>query len=521
MRTKTEKNTEKINILSLEIMQLMKIERQKKATEFLEKIMHSCTKDAVLDRNILLELFQKVHKKAVSTEEKPGLKETWNNQELSLKEKAEKLAEYLAKLEPLPSFINHMGQFLEIITEEKELNLFLKNPQEYIYSHSNLSVHDLQVLQFVINDPNFKSLPSINRSLSSSTDVFTPLAYYLHQLHVDKYGSMDALRFPQCINPKVKDQVLKASNKAYYGPQIMGNMGAQQSYDRGSIAKTAAKVKELQMGACHTFAQLAADHLLKLMDEGKLPRMPLKLVSHKENLYSHTFLLYGHQSDDLTDLSQCLIIDPWAVAMGYNSTYGIFTEENYPYPEMTTKLECCFDSVTPSAESKKSNSLNQELSTALLRGSFFSTSNQNRNGEKLSSHQQIAVSFITNLKNHTHHGVKKELMEKLIESIKKGTLTPEDSLKMATLAIHAKVIEKVEQTYKWKGIISNSEEGFVSLFNKSTQKFWMNYLFKEMKNEGQVGNIDSILLDKIVQSLNETTEHEFNPESTLSNKMGI
>ena len=113
---------------------------------------------------------------------------------------------------------------------------------------------------------------------------------------------------------------------------------------RNYIASNAARVKEARAGECHTFAQFATDHLLTLIETGIMKDENIKIVTSERGRSSHTFLLIGHNEDDLNDLSKCLIIDPWAVTMGYDKTHGIFTGDDYPYPNMLSKLKCVYES---------------------------------------------------------------------------------------------------------------------------------------------------------------------------------
>ncbi|KTD31096.1 hypothetical protein [Legionella maceachernii] len=530
MKTKsveTAKNEHpKIDELIKDVRQLIQSEKEALIDSYFKKIIEKCSKESALDKDSLRQLFQTVHANLESDQDKKLVKETWNSNEISLDKKARKLAEFLAENEGIPSitFVRHMKKFLAIVNADEELDLLLNNPQDYIFSHPNFSAHDLQILEIIINDPKFNKLPSIHKEKPSSASVYTPLSSYMYQLRADTYGSMDALRFPHCINPTVKEQVIERSKKEYHGPKVMGGMGAQQSYDRNAIKETAAKVKKMKMGACHTFAQLGADHLLNLMEEGKLPPMPIKIVSHKQSLGSHTFLLLGHKSQDLTDLSHCLIVDPWAVAMGHDSTHGIFTEENYPYPGMTTQLECCYDSEAPVVSSKKESSANQslseELSSALARGGFFSASNRNQSEEKLTKPQRIAVEFLTDLMNYAdkslHHPIKKELVKTLIDSVKTGEEDPATAIQLATLAMHARAIEKDGERYKWKGITAINDESFINLFSKSAGIFWKNYVAQNIENADDVASFDASLVSKIVKTLDSEIAHEFKQENTLN-----
>lgn len=437
-----------------------------------------------------------------------------------------RLARFLAKKNEIPSNVSveNLRQFLGIIYTDVDLNSFINNPQKYIESHSNYSPFQLQVLQFVANDSVFNQLPSINRVVPSNSFIYTPLTAYMAQLKLKDYGSMDALRFSQCINSDFEAEVIEKSKKAYHGPQIIG-MGVQSIYDRQSISKTASQVKKMQMGACHTFAQLAADELLSLIDQGKLGPMHIKIVSHKGGLGSHTFLLINHNSEDLTNLSGALIVDPWAVAMGYRNTYGIFTTTNYPYPGMTSKLECSYDNQAPVASSKQETSLGQELSLALSRDRFFPASNsRNQTRKKLDYKQEIAIEYLTELvgyaDNTLKNGTKKDLMKMLIEAVRNDGLSPEKAINQATLAIHAKSIEKNERVYSWKGKLPADESILPILNADSIMRYWKVYIPKTIGGtKEQIKNIDLDMLRKIVDNLNTSEDHEFNPGSKVEHNI--
>jgi hypothetical protein len=172
------------------------------------------------------------------------------------------------------------------------------------------------------------------------------------------YASMDAESFPQCIKPEYKNAVLKRAKKAYHGPVTKLGAGAysESSFTSTLIQQTAEKVQREKRGACHTFAQLAAHHLLTQMQEKNInPPMNIKIVSYPEGITSHTFLLLNHTSNNLKELENCLIVDPWAAVMGYYDSEGVFDVENYPYTDMLFNLQLVYDASTDKEWQKKLN----------------------------------------------------------------------------------------------------------------------------------------------------------------------
>lgn len=458
----------------------------------------------------LLGLFKSVHKQVASKEDKKLILDTWKNKALTLSQKVHFLANYIADTYSLP-FVQNALKFLEILNTDTELNLFAANPQGYIDSHKNLSAYERHILQIIINDPVFNHLPSVN--LPATQGVSTPLAEQMHQLNLPQYASTDAARFRECIHPDLEDEVLAKSKKEYYGPQVMGLAGAMANYHREAIKQTALNVKKMKMGACHTFAQLAADHFLSLIEKNQLNPMPIKMVSHQNDLGSHTFLLIDHTSNDLTDLSHCLIVDPWAVAMGHRATNGVYTKDNYPFPAMTSKLVCCYDNqaaviADEKSEKATSASFDQELQRAVLSRGFFSERSVNQRQEGLSASQITSVNFLTELASITGHATKKSLMQELIDAVKSKHLSPTKAVILATVASQARFIEKQGDHYKWKKPTTIDQSTLAAFNNESMQLFWKNFIEKKgiATIDKDFKTIDANTLHKIVNFLNQHEE---------------
>ncbi|WP_131781601.1 hypothetical protein [Legionella gresilensis] len=446
-------------------------------------------------------------------------------------EKIKCIATFFAEQVSIPSeeFIAHVKKFLEIIKNDFELNAFLANPQEYINNHRNSSAYDLQILQFVINDPKFNSLPTINRKIPANSFISTFLTSYMYQLNLSEYGSTDAIRFPECINEGWEEQVIAKAKRNYTGPQTIGT-GALPSYTPRNIEETAKHVMKMKMGDCHSFAQLVADHLLKLIEAKRLPPLDIKMVSHDNGLGAHTFLLVGHHSDNLEDLNNCLIIDAWAVVMGHQSTYGIYTKENYPFPSMLTKLVCCYDSNALTISSQTSQStrassvqpVQQEIKTTVISGNFFTKSLSPPTKKQLTPKQQAVIDFLNTLNKHAVNVVKKDLIKDLIKAVEDKKIKPEKVLNLAVSAFYAKLIEKIrdKDKYVWKQI-SFIDDALVEVFNKPfIKEMWQNYMDENNIKDTVGPDISITAINAIVHCLNKNEEHEFISQSILnSNKM--
>ncbi|WP_392537343.1 hypothetical protein [Legionella sp. 227] len=418
-----------------------------------------------------------------------------------------------------------LPDFLKIIDTDEKLDLFLRNPQKYINDNSGkLSIFELQVLEVTINDPAFSQLASINRKHDPKAFVYTPLTAQLFQLNLSQYGSMDAGAFEDLIPPSARESVLA---KARQTPKklVMGLGGAQATYRRSAIAETAEKVRESGLGACHSFALLAADHLLKKMDTGELPQMHIKMVSHKRGRYSHTYLLLNHNSQDLNNLSQCIIVDPWAVVMGHTKEgYGAFLTSNYPFPRMTSQLVSCYDSQEPEIEQLQSDetaissrSFREQLAKVSIvsGGSFFS--------QQLDSKQQIAVTFLDDLKAYVNktsrHSLKLELLDVLNRQVRAGDITPEVALKVAAQAVLARSIEKAgNNNYRWNiassNITNETLSALLPAFEKS-KPYWSRYLskYEAIPSNEKISKMDVNHLRKVVDLLPQKEEHTFSADS--------
>lgn len=298
--------------------------------------------EEVLDHELLTQFFTDL-RSTLSAFQESELLQIWEDEQLSEDEKAIRLLHLASDIGYFDVFfIKLMPRVMQLFSKDQDFFTFLRDPQRFIDENVQFTAYDKQCLEFIAKDPTMEKL-EIAKHVRINSNVETELTKAMKGLNLQDYGCRDALRFEHCINPEAKDNVLLKAQKSYHGPAIIGMGGALEHYDRNLIKKTAKVVEQTKMGECHTLAQLAAECFFSLNDKKQL-NINVKMVCHEAQLGSHTFLLVNHNELLLDDLSNCLIIDPWAYAMGYTETEGIFTIDNYPYPAMTTNLVCCYDS---------------------------------------------------------------------------------------------------------------------------------------------------------------------------------
>ncbi|STX28856.1 Uncharacterised protein [Legionella beliardensis] len=440
----------------------------------------------------------------------------------NLNDKINFFARFVSEKSKLPSenLIINSEKFLAILNNDNDLNSFIANPQAYLDSHRTTSAYNQQILQSVINDPKFNSLPSVHRVVAPNTFIYTPLTKAMYQLHLPDYASTDAARFPQCINEDAKESILEKAKKDYYGPPVIGT-GALPNYNRKAIEQTAKHVKKLKMGECHSFAQLAADHFLNLIDSGQLPPMHIKMVSHNHDLGSHTFLLIDHNSDDLNELANCLIVDPWAVAMGHVSTYGIYTKDNYPFSGMLTQLTCCYDNQVPEAKQNLSEhkACKPGSGYAITPSNFFTRLTTSPKEIVLSREQKAAIDFLNTLAQHTGNSVKRDLMKELVGAVKTKEIAAKKGVTLGTLAFYARAIEKDADKYLWKNL-NAMDDSLLSLFNQEPiHNLWLQLAKKNNLAIPPSQQIDVPALIEIVRFLNTNEDHTFSLPAKHTNNV--
>jgi hypothetical protein len=281
------------------------------------------------------------------------------------------------------------------------------------------------------------------------------IAKIMSELKLSDYGARDAKRFEYLIPSEKKREVLERSAKIVYGEApLMGMAGAalggdEKHYSRKNIRETAKKVRTYKKGECHSFAQLAVEQLLSKMELKEIPFDTVKIVSHTDPddfSSSHTYVLLGYKGEDYTPeklvdtMGTFLIVDLWAVAMGHDTTQGIFTLVEYPYKSMLDNLECVYDSskdkplalIPPRPasappvlthrhsffESKTSNLVSQEGVRILCDRLKHNAVLLNALVDKMTDNK-VEATFITLAKKYTHP----EKLSKLMESIFKEGYT--------------------------------------------------------------------------------------------------
>ncbi|MDR3502782.1 MAG: hypothetical protein P4L79_09385 [Legionella sp.] len=440
----------------LEQLAQLKVNFAQKAKEQIERNIASINNEVInpetkkLSRSKLTTLLVELEK-ALSPEAFDTLGRVFSNEELSRKEKIRYLAGVLYELNASP-FDKGLEKFFLIIKTEEQLKSFLSDPYAYIYNNPNKhSLYELQTLQSLSNNADFYTF--IGKDKPNNNVNLTKLAYKMYELDIwdytnkrPNYGSTDAVRFDDLINPEVKSKVLEQAQKDYHGPKKTLGYGSFSSYTAETIKQTSEMVKREKRGACHSFAQLSAASLLEAIGQGEFPEMHFKLVSHDDGLGSHTFLLIEHNSDDLDDLSECIIVDPWAVAMGHYESYGVFTLDDYPFPHMTDELICCFDNQKSSQlVANQSSSMVDELKGRVSAlGMFANTSKPNE--PKFGANQKLFIQLIKDLKEHAATPAHKEVFDILSNQVATATRGSKDFYyhitKLAILALHTHTLEK-------------------------------------------------------------------------------
>lgn len=475
--------------------------------------LSSLYEDQILNKDSL-KLFASHFMKSplISSKYREKFKEIWNDTKMDVDEKAAaliKIARHAGYFDP--PFIKYIPRFLKLFSNDDELFDFLSAPQQFIKKHQFTS-YQKQILEFVSRDNSLEYL-SIGKYRKQKYE--SDLTEAMKKLNLQNYGCRDARSFETCINPSVKDDVLEKSKKMYIGPTIIGMAGASDDYSRQLIKSTAKVVEKTKMGECHTFAQLAAEHLLKLVESKELSGVDVKIVSHDAKLGSHTFLLINH-TGDLSDLSKCLIVDPWAYAMGYTATNGIFTMDNYPYPGMTTNLQCCYNST------EDLEHLNRLYGINPVEGDH----DEPVNAEQARQFIEYLYGGVQNLVMDAN---KEALIKQILKDLSFDEISPSKAMKIATDVYFAAALNGDDyEGYSWTqrdnftdNLLGNREdikEFFVEAFNRypEVKSFWTNYL--QQKHQGDTLNTDKITVDLILQigqdlANDDTLDHQYTPQN--------
>lgn len=111
-----------------------------------------------------------------------------------------------------------------------------------------------------------------------------------------------------------------------------------------------------------------------------------------------------------------------------------------------------------------------------------------------------------------------EFINMLINDVTTGEALPGQALRTATIALSARVFEKIgDNHYSWKGskLLENT---ILPAFNeKAVQKFWSGYMVSNniIAKTANTTVIDIILLGKIIASLDSKEDHIFKKGTAL------
>lgn len=181
------------------------------------------------------------------------------------------------------------------------------------------------------------------------------VAQMMSELKPSILAVRDAWRFEEWIPSEKRQAILARSTRVIPSAvQPIGLGGAallKGRFSRDYIKTTAKTVRETKAGECHSLAQLAADHLLSKMKSGQMTPRLLQIVTANDGTGSHTFTVLAYTNSDLTE--PCLIIDLWAAALGYDTTQGVFTIDDYPFLDMLKNLTSHYDNKDYLEELKK------------------------------------------------------------------------------------------------------------------------------------------------------------------------
>lgn len=490
--------------------------RQAQKVKLLESYVENCSPEGELDEDNFKMLVRSIHDSVSDFNKNAALsiRELFKNKTMSADDKINNIID-IALRSGAYDESSSIYQFHQIIARENELNEFLADPAKFI-RNKNLSLSQTQVLQDTYNDEHFKRFCQETRGKALS-GFKSALSKLMESLNLNDYASRDAIRFKSCINPDVEEFVRKKAQKPdYSGVQVIGFAGVQQgsTYTRKYIENTAKNVKKAKAGECHTFAQLAAQYLLSEMEVGRIKAENIKIVSHPDKLGSHTFVLLGHNSDDLSDLSNCTLIDPWAAAMGYTKTNGIFNIDNYPYPSMVTNLISVYESKNDPVHQE---ALGHPVKTTVAREqtetkpsvaavSVFSDPEAQRKADTQKFIGSLLNAFVK-MGNTTSNEY--SLLYYLKNSFEAGELSPKEALlKSVDVFFNLTVDRKPNNSFTWENqsiaepLINSSKhkQTIVDTFNPDSvvKTFFIRYL----KNEGVIdkdAKVDKLSGDHIIK----------------------
>lgn len=334
-----------------------------------------------------------------------------------------------------------MMSLIKLFSKKPGVASFFDNPQKFLDEDTVFSEAEKYLIQRLYTSVYPSQAP---------IQYNGPLESVMNDLNLPSYHSLDAgnPNFIWCIPGDVenkKNLIRAANSQALKYRQTMGLAGVQSNYSREGIRRIAQEIRKTHLGACHQMAFLGVDLLLTKMENEELPPMSIKVVSHMAGLASHTYILLGHEGDDLTDLSTCVIADPWAVAMGHHDhPHGLFTQTSYPYG-MLSDLNVVYaysppeqvqekKAVTTSSQSPKFTE-NQGTNRSKFLNSVKLTSKKPRKAEivTLSSKDVIALidASMSNMDFITKFKPKWRALNLLKENLKENLVEPDAALLMA------------------------------------------------------------------------------------------
>jgi hypothetical protein len=153
------------------------------------------------------------------------------------------------------------------------------------------------------------------------------------------YACMDALTFQGCINPNVKDAVLKRYREAgNTAMPVSVDLPGQYDWKKNALRMRYDRTQQSgKQAVCTSFAYLAAHVLTKNREQG--PRV--EIVAHKAGKGSHVYVLVGrtggHTNGKISDNWDAVIVDAWAASLGYPCIYK--NRNSFVYRGMTNNLE--------------------------------------------------------------------------------------------------------------------------------------------------------------------------------------
>lgn len=265
------------------------------------------------------------------------------------------------------------------------------------------------------------------------------------------------------------------------------------------------EVLKTEAGECSSFASHAFNTLIDYLPEGT----PFHVVAHDDGYGgTHNYALLNFKGRNVTfeeierQKNNIIIVDAWALALGYNKTNGIFTLDNYPFIPMMKNLRILYQGTCTGDELQ--SSLTQvtekiiEIDDELIKA--FNA---------LADAHHGAMIFEAKLleKNDMINKLRDNLLEKydlLIELNKKSTLTDEEILEQK------RARDYIEQNKPTLEQYENIKDAFqkVLLRSESTIREWEDAIFgqpEELHNFRKAQSTLESLLEDLNQENRENT----------------